>query len=1257
MLAPSLWFSGIRIAARIAQRISHRRRAGSAPRHACELLETRVLLSTFAVVNLNNQGPGSLRQAILNANQSAGPDRIIFQTAGSIRLTTGALPVITDIVDIDATTAPGFQGSPVVEINNSGFGGLKFSASAGGSALRSLGVVNAIDSGVTVTGGGHNLFTGNYFGLRLDGVTPGGSLQDGVRLVGSVGDTIGGTTARDRNVIAGNRNNGINLNGTRDTVVLGNYIGTDRTGLVDRGNTFSGIQVTGGSSGVVIGGAAGNVISGNDAYGVLINGNSHHNEVSANLIGLNSAGNAPLGNQFDGVKLQSTSHNLIGHADPVTSVDYYDANEVTPAIGTWNGIRAADEPGDFLITGQSRDGDGLLFLGTIEGQGQTYPVNIQTSELTEVFGVENLSGDQVGLAGLMVPPPQGSNPSRPQGFLAEGTPAALALGTASYQFVDFPGADATIMRSRMGGLAVGNYLEAVQGFLLNGIIGSFLYDITTQQILDTIAYPGALHTVVSGIWQNATNTSDGTTYDYTISGEWSHSPLGLLDQPTGHAFLVDYDSTTGVFSNWTTFVNPQSPSSATQFLDLSAPEKGVYTIAGNTAINGETQASLVTIRRETSGLFSAPQWFDLAPPGNTHGASTRSAFGNVAVGTGLTGEGEAPFQVQINSAFQLSNVISGNGLNGIALYGATDNLISMNFVGTDARGLVDLGNRVNGVLVSSGSSRNLIGGEATGGNNPTQNKFVRPPQGNLISGNNAHGVLINNGSTANQLSGNYIGTDAHGLTPIANSGDGVAIEFANGNSLIGCREPQDPFVFFNVIGGNQGNGLRVFNSNHTTIQANFFGLGSDNNTPLGNAGNGVVIEGNSTTTTFGGVIPLGNVVATNRQNGIVVRDWASDFLSFNTFAGTAAFTLNSHLGNGRDGFLITTAGGGVRLRTNVISSNGDDGVDVSGLAHDVQIVQNLIGTNTEGFLPFGNGDNGVEVSGLAHDIVIGGAQPQYSVAPRNVISGNNGYGVAFLGATYNNRLDFSYIGADVTGTYAIANGKSGVYLGPGVHGITIGSADPDHLTLISGNRGNGVEINGAWGNTVFGTYIGVTVDGVGALPNLGSGVLIRNGFDNVIGTGPGGANVPNGGLANTIAFNGAYGVAVESGNRNGIHQNSLFSNTLAGIWLAPGANWNQTAPVLTAFAPTIGGSQISGRLTSRPLTSFTLEFFASDDNMPSGKRYLGSLRVTTNIFGVATFTFFGPLVAGGRYLTATATDPWNNTSAFSNALAVPGNPA
>ena len=71
---------------------------------------------------------------------------------------------------------------------------------------------------------------------------------------------------------------------------------------------------------------------------------------------------------------------------------------------------------------------------------------------------------------------------------------------------------------------------------------------------------------------------------------------------------------------------------------------------------------------------------------------------------------------------------------------------------------------------------------------------------------------------------------------------------------------------------------------------------------------------------MGGPIPLGNVVAANAQNGIVVQDKASDFTAYNTFAGLAAFSDDPNFGNGLDGMLITSTGGNNLIRTNVITA-------------------------------------------------------------------------------------------------------------------------------------------------------------------------------------------------------------------------------------------------------------------------------------------------------------------------------------------------
>lgn len=73
-------------------------------------LEDRTVPSTFSVVNLQDSGNGSLRQAILDANSHDGTQIIKFSVAGTIQLTSQPLPDISSTVNIDGTTAPGFVG-------------------------------------------------------------------------------------------------------------------------------------------------------------------------------------------------------------------------------------------------------------------------------------------------------------------------------------------------------------------------------------------------------------------------------------------------------------------------------------------------------------------------------------------------------------------------------------------------------------------------------------------------------------------------------------------------------------------------------------------------------------------------------------------------------------------------------------------------------------------------------------------------------------------------------------------------------------------------------------------------------------------------------------------------------------------------------------------------------------------------------------------------------------------------------------------
>jgi hypothetical protein len=184
-------------------------------------------------------------------------------------------------------------------------------------------------TGVFITGTSTgNVLLGNYVGTDVTGAADLGNSSNGIDILGSSGNTIGGTIGTtpgggctgDCNLISGNNNSGISARGNT-TVILGNYIGIDVSGNVDLGNSVRGV---GGSSdsavtGTTIGNgtAAGrNVISGNNFIGVdLPRGSSWL--IRGNYIGTNSAGNSDLGNGQRGVVIGSNaSSNTIGGSSP-----------------------------------------------------------------------------------------------------------------------------------------------------------------------------------------------------------------------------------------------------------------------------------------------------------------------------------------------------------------------------------------------------------------------------------------------------------------------------------------------------------------------------------------------------------------------------------------------------------------------------------------------------------------------------------------------------------------------------------------------------------------------------------------------------------------------------------------------------------------------------------------------------------------------------------------------------------------------------
>ena len=280
--------------------------------------------ATFTVTNINDSGPGSLRQAILDANANPGADTIAFAIPGAgVQTITPAssLPTVTERVLIDGYSQPGSSESTasvgtnavlLIELDGSLAGGTGVSINGTtGSVVQGL-AVNRFGTGIGISNCDACVARGNFLGTDPSGLTalPNGS---GIE-VGSANTIVGGALPGDRNLVSGNSagtfSGALLLNGlATNCTVQGNLVGTDATGLHALPNV-GGLAAYG--TGNTIGGTGpgeANVVSGNSLYGMWIEGSV---VILGNLVGVAADGLSPLGNASEGIKIHTSNDSTIG---------------------------------------------------------------------------------------------------------------------------------------------------------------------------------------------------------------------------------------------------------------------------------------------------------------------------------------------------------------------------------------------------------------------------------------------------------------------------------------------------------------------------------------------------------------------------------------------------------------------------------------------------------------------------------------------------------------------------------------------------------------------------------------------------------------------------------------------------------------------------------------------------------------------------------------------------------------------------------
>jgi len=1174
-----------------------------------ESLESRLVLATFFVDSLGDGGDAdttdancvdgfgacTLRAAIEQSNALAGPDAIEFQIPGTGPHTihpASPLPVITDPVVLDGTSQPGFAGRPLIELDGSAAGsevtGLRITA--GSTTVRGL-VVNRFGSdAIALERNGGNVLEMNFIGTDVTGTMPMGNGADGVFITGgSSGNRVGTNgdgvnDATEGNVISGNGQSGIRIlgAGVRDNVVAGNFIGTDVTGTTALGNNFDGVSIQFGAQRNRIGTngdgvadeAERNIISASRRFeGVQISGSgTDFNVVAGNFIGTDVTGTVEFGSGGNGVTINGGAR--------------------SNRIGT-DGDGAGDAAERNVISGNRSSGVAILDPGS----------------------------DNNIVAG---------------NFIGTDVTGTLALGNTFHGLGIVNGAQ----RNRIGTNGDGISDTAERNV------------ISATRRFDGVAITGA-----------------GTDLN-VVAGNFIGTDL------TGLAPLPNAEHGVSIFSG-------------AQFNRIGSNADGVRDAEERNLISGNLQSGVAIISTGTEQNIVAGNFIGtdvtggVALPNRGDGVIIfAGATGNLVGGVATAGG------IAVASLEASRNIISGNGFDGVRITGSNTvrNVVQANFIGTDFKGTRDLGNSRFGVEIDSGASENTIGGHTAGAGNlisgnssgvrivSTGTSFNRvagnligtevtgtaalgnsdfgvlldfdassnfigegsPAGRNIISGNQGPGVRFASGARFNLVLGNFIGTDITGNNSLANAGNGVLIDSGATSNQIGA-------IIFpaiggaapggNVIAGNTANGIEIIGteSSGNLISSNMIGTNGAGAAALGNLLDGVRVVDSPGNTIGNDFNPAGrNLISGNMRNGVALVGAGAIFNRvLGNFIGTDALGTAA-LGNAIDGVVIVdasinTIGGTTAGSRNVISGNGSaaggSGVAIFGqTATGNQILGNFIGTDSTGTRPLGNFFQGVALNSPQN--VVGGVFD----GAANVISGNGQHGVALFGAdAERNAILMNRIGTDPTGTRAIGNFNSGIF------------------------------IENASNNAIGGFAIG-------GRPQTGAG--------------PRGTREPlelPGG--NTIAFNGHSpadaGILIAAGTRNTVFaSNSVFANAGLGIDLdaigvSPndprdddtGANTLLNFPVLTSAIPRRGRITVHGSLNSTPLDAFIVHFFANETADPTnhgeGKSFLGSVSVVADGTGSANFRVrFRPTVPRGQFITATTIDSTNNTSEFSAAIPV-----
>jgi hypothetical protein len=486
--------------------------------------------ATFTVTNTDDSGPGSLRQAITDANANAGADTIAFAIPGTGVHTIAPLsllPIIGQPLTIDGYTQAGSSANTnttgalntVLQIEIDGTNAPNRCITIGSSNVTVRGlVVNRCAEGFElfnpVFGSPTGIvITGNFIGTDPTGLSGSPNetgIQIGFTQGGTVGATIGGPDPADRNLLSSNTLEAIretsNFNGGAAFTIQGNIIGLDKTAASPLPNGV-GVRVTGtGPTTATIGGdfaGAENIIAGNSGAGIAVLNPASSVTIRGNPIFDNGGLGIDLSN--DGVTPNDAGDADTGpsglqnfpHVSSVSQLAPQGAGS-TRIQGVFRSLPSAEYTLDFYVNPPCAKFprellEGRIYLGaapvTTDASGATpfdvtLPVVTEpgsrisatatdasgsTSEFSQriIFSANPSSGPAAGGTGIAV---AGTDFTDPTSIAFEGTAAAGVTFNSDHSLSVF----SPVLPPGTVNDLVATTSDGLEGTLVNGWVSDFL---------------------------------------------------------------------------------------------------------------------------------------------------------------------------------------------------------------------------------------------------------------------------------------------------------------------------------------------------------------------------------------------------------------------------------------------------------------------------------------------------------------------------------------------------------------------------------------------------------------------------------------------------------------------------------------------------------------------------------------------------------------------------------------------------------------